>query len=100
MTRKEIEAKIEALEERIDELDHIGYINDTDEYLPEIKALEEEIYHLKYMDADPEEFTFEVTITGTVTVKAETEEEARAIIYGECKNHDFIAVQSVEAEEE
>lgn len=97
MTRNEIEKRIEELYERLDNLE--GCEN-NDVYADEIRNIRNEIDELDCMDADPVEFELEVTITGKVTVKAETLEEAQAIAYDACKNHDFIAVQRVEVEEE
>ena len=97
MTRAEIEKRIEDLYDRLDELEGC---EDNDVYEAEIRHIRNEIGELDYMEADPVEFELEVTITGTVTVKAETFEEAECIAYDACKNHEFIAVQRVEIDEE
>ena len=33
-------------------------------------------------------------------VEADSEEEAKAIVYDECKNHDFLVIESIESEVE
>lgn len=93
MTQKEIDNKIEELYDKIDSLDE-------EKDVDEIRELRNKIAELDYLDPEPEEFSFEVTITGKITVKALNLKEAEALVYDSCKNHEFIAVQRVEVEED
>lgn len=44
-------------------------------------------------------FDLEVTIEAKAfRVKAETEEEAKVIVYDACKNHDFLVVEKIFSE--
>ena len=97
MTAKEIEARQDELYEELDKLEGC---EDNEAYADRIHEIRDEIARLNYEEPDPEEFSFEVTITGTVTVSAVTLKEAEALVYDACKNHEFIAVQRVEIEEE
>lgn len=44
-------------------------------------------------------FDFDVTIEAKAfRVEAETEEEAKSIVYDACKNHDFLVVEKIFSE--
>lgn len=92
MTRAEIEAKIEELYDKLDELE--------DELTPAEKhEIHNRIAELDYAEADPVEFELDVEIHGTAKITAETLEEARTYLYDALKNNEYMVVERIEIEE-